>query len=112
MKKIDMSPMRLQSGYMIEIPLLMLAAGIMLAIALPRVSLVLAKVLMSMGTLVWIGGLYYMIVVPGWQPGNTSSMRRVWRLVLFLALSGFLFFIAGAYVLGGKPPDQAPGMYQ
>src|SRR5687767_6192196 len=91
---------RLQSGYMLEIPLIMAAVAVVLAIALPRMPLVLGKVLLVVGTLVWIGGLYYMIVIPGWQPGNTSQMRRAWRWTWFLLLAGLLGFIAGAYVLG------------
>lgn len=93
-----MKPGHAQSGYMMEVPLIMLAAGVVLAIALPRVPPAPGKALMVVGTLIWIGGLYYMFLAPGWQPGGQSRLRRVSRWVLFLTLAGFLVFIAGAYV--------------
>jgi hypothetical protein len=90
-----------QSGYMLEIPVIMFAAAILLALALPRLPAVFAKILVVVVTLVWIGGLYYMIVIPGWRPGNPSRISRVWRLTQFLVLAGLLSFAAGAYVVAG-----------
>lgn len=95
-----MNSKRSQSGYLMEIPLIMAAVSVLLAIAIPNLPSALGKGLLVVGTLVWIGGLYYMIVIPGWQPGNRSSLRRVWKLSLFLVLAGLLSFAVGAYVLG------------
>ena len=107
-----MSSRRSQSGYMLEIPPLMLVVGVVLAVALPRVPLVLSKVLMAAGTLAWIGGLYYMILAPGWMPGNQPPMRRMWKWILFLVLAGFLVFGAGVYVLNaGTPLHEIQGAY-
>lgn len=87
-----------QSGYMMEVPLLMLAAGIVLAIALPHAPSVLGRILVAVGTLIWIGGLYYMILAPGWLPGSQPGMGRAWKWVLFLVLAGLLAFGAVAYI--------------
>lgn len=95
-----MNSRRSQSGYLMEIPLIMAAVGVLLAIAIPHFPIALGKGLLVLGALVWIGGLYYMIVIPGWQPGRRSYGGRAWRLGLFLLLAGLLSFAAGAYVLG------------
>ena len=94
---------RRQSGYMIEVPLILLAVAVLVSIAVPRLPVVLGKVLVVVGALVWIGGLYYMIVVPGWQPGNPppSRWRRLWKLLVFIGIAGFLIVGAGAYVVRG-----------
>jgi hypothetical protein len=90
---------RLQSGYMLEVPLIMVAVGIVLAIAVPKLSVVPAKVLVVIGTLIWIGGLYYMIVIPGWRPNNTSHSPRWWRLAKFFAIAALLCFVVGSYLM-------------
>lgn len=90
---------RSQSGYLLEIPLIMAVVGVLLAVAIPHLSSALRKGLLVLGALVWIGGLYYMIVIPGWQPGRRSYGGRAWRLGLFLLLAGLFSFAVGAYVL-------------
>ena len=92
---------RSQSGYLMEIPLIMAVVGVLLAVLIPHLSIALRKGLLVLGTLVWLGGLYYMIVIPGWQPGR-CSYSRAWRLGLFLLLAGLFSFAVGAYVLA--PP--------
>lgn len=72
--------------------------GVLLALALPHLSIALRKGLLVLGTLVWIGGLYYMIVIPGWQPGR-RFYGRAWRLGLFLLVAGLFSVVVGAYVL-------------
>lgn len=90
---------RSQSGYLLEIPLIMAVVGVLLALALPHLSIALRKGLLVLGALVWLGGLYYMIVIPGWQPGRRSG-GRAWRLGLFLLVAGLSSLAVGAYVLG------------
>ncbi len=91
---------RLQAGYMHEIPMIMLAAGVVLSIVSRWVPPVPGKVLMVAWALTWIGGLYYIIIVPGWSPGHQSKAHQVVRWIIFLLLAAVLSFIAGAYVLG------------
>jgi hypothetical protein len=90
---------RSQSGYLMEIPLIMAVVGVLLAVLIPHLSIALRKGLLVLGTLVWLGGLYYMIVIPGWQPGERSDAGRAWRLGLFVLLAGLCSFGVGAYVL-------------
>lgn len=93
-----MNSRRSQSGYLMEIPLIMAVVGVLLVVAIPHLSIALRKGLLVLGTLVWLGGLYYMIVIPGWQP-ERRSYGRAWWLGLFLLLAGLFSFAAGAYVL-------------
>ncbi|HEX5055410.1 MAG TPA: hypothetical protein VFX02_02825 [Gammaproteobacteria bacterium] len=93
----------LQCGYMMEVPMLMMAVGVVLAVLLPRLPLVWGKALMIMAALAWIAGLYYMIIVPGWTPGHQPRRHPIWRWSVFLALAALLIFVAGAYVAGAGP---------
>jgi len=90
---------RNQSGYLVEIPLLMVGVGILLAILVPGLPVMLGKVLVSVGAIVWIGGLFYMLVVPGWHAGSTPRLRKPWNLIVFLALSATICLAAARYLL-------------
>ena len=98
-----MTSRRVQSGYMIEIPLILAAVTMLLVIVVPLLPVVFGKALVVVGAVVWIGGLYYMIVIPGLRPGheNPSRWRQLWRLTMFLGIAGLLSFVVGAYVLKG-----------
>jgi hypothetical protein len=87
-----------QSGYLYEIPLILMAVAVLLAILLPTLPKVAGKVLALAGAVVIIGGLYYMIVIAGWQPGDTSRLRWPWSLVVFLAIALLVVLAAGVYV--------------
>lgn len=88
-----------QAGYMVEVPLLLLAVALVLSILVPKLPIVIGKIVVVAGALAWIGGLYYMIVVPGWRPGSSPRMGRFWRLAVFFVVSGLLIFGVGAYVV-------------
>jgi hypothetical protein len=92
---------RKQSGYLLEIPLIMAIVGMALAIVVPKLPGLPGKVLVAAGALVWIGGLFYMIVMPGWQPGNAPRLRRPWSLLVFLGLALLIGLAAGAMIFGG-----------
>jgi len=84
---------------MTEIPLIMGAVGILLAIMVPKLPGMAGKVLVVVGALVWIVGFYYLIVVPGWQPGNSSRFHRPWNLIVFLGIAVTLSLAACVYLL-------------
>jgi len=52
------SPRRLQAGYLMEAPLVMAGAGILVAMFLPKQSGIPGKVLLVAAAVVWIAGLY------------------------------------------------------
>jgi len=84
---------------MIEVPLLLAAVAIVVAILVPKLPVIIGKIVLVVGALVWIGGLYYMMVVPGWRPGDSPGRGRFWRLTAFFVVSGLLIFVVGAYVV-------------
>jgi hypothetical protein len=61
---------RRESGYLMEIPLLLAAVGALLVIVLPMVPAFVGKVLIIIAALIGLAGLYYMFSVPGWLPGQ------------------------------------------
>jgi len=48
-----------------------------------------ADALLVAGALVWLGGLYYMLVVPGWQPG-APRRSRLGRLAAFAGAAALI----------------------
>jgi hypothetical protein len=78
---------RYQRGYLLEVPLLMSAAGIATALLWNVLPEWMAKTMLGFAILVWIGGLYSMLVMPGWQPGNTSSrVPKSWIFLMGIVL--------------------------
>lgn len=90
-----------QSGYLLEVPLIMMAVVLLLAILLPILPKIVGKIILVIAALVWISGIYYIIVIPGWQPGNSSRLRYPWSLMVFIALAALLVFVTALYVLHG-----------
>ena len=68
---------------MLEVPLLLMVAGIILAILLPKLPPMGGKVLVAAVGLVVIVGLYYLMVVPGWQPGEHALRSRRYIFIRF-----------------------------
>jgi hypothetical protein len=89
---------RRQSGYLMEIPLLVAAVGVSLMIVLPMVSAIAGKALVIVAALIGIGGLYYMFVVPGWLPGQEPYSRSLWGKVAFVAAAVAIVAAAVRYV--------------
>ena len=88
---------RYQRGYLLEVPLLMMTVGIATASLWPVLPGWAAQVMLGFAGLVWMGGLYYMWWMPGWQPGNVQSRRpNRWRMLIGIAL---LILIGGGVTL-------------
>lgn len=76
-----------QAGYLMEIPLIMVLVGVALAILVPVLPGVPARIAMAVGGLVWIVGSFYMLVIPGWLPGDSHRINRNLRLAGWLAIA-------------------------
>jgi hypothetical protein len=96
-----MRPKRGQSGYLLEVPLIVMAVAVVLTVLLPMLPKVVGKVLAVAGSVAIIGGLYYMIVIPGWQPGDASRLRWPWNLLVFLTIASLIILATVGYVLKG-----------
>ncbi len=90
-----------QLGYLFEIPLILMTVGIFLSILLPNVSPLVGKILVVVAALIWIGGLYYMIVTPGWLPGQGQPSRLVRRKIAFVGATLAIAVAAGFYIFVG-----------
>lgn len=82
-----------------EIPIILLIVALVVAFIAPRLPVIFRKGLVIAGMLVWIGGLYYLVLAPGWRSGKQSRMRRMWKRIWFLLLAG-VSFAAGVFVTG------------
>ena len=91
---------RREGGYLLEVPLILFVAAVLLAVVLPRLPPGVAALVALVGAGVVLLCLYYMIVVPGWRPGAVpTGLRR--RIALFagaclLVLGGAALFVARA----------------
>ena len=87
-----------QFGYLLEVPLFIIAVIVASAVLLPVLSTVGKKVLAVSGAVVIIGCLYYLIVIPGWQPSTTSRLRWPWNLLVFLVITLLIILGTAGYV--------------
>lgn len=78
--------MKYQRGYLLEIPLIIMITGILLAILMPILPKIATKILAVIGAIIFIAGFYYIIVIPGWQP-NASQLGRIGKLIIFSIIS-------------------------
>ncbi len=76
-----------QAGYLMGIPLIMVLMGVVLTILVPVLPGVPGKIAMVAGGLVWIVGSFYMLVIPGWLPGDSHRMNRNLRIAGWLAIA-------------------------
>ncbi|CAG1020321.1 hypothetical protein DOJK_00260 [Patescibacteria group bacterium] len=89
-----------QSGYLLEIPLLLAIDCILLSIFLPMIShIIIKKILLCIGVLIGLACSYYMIVIPGWQPNQSSRLPIIWRMIKFFMLTALVLFMTVQYLL-------------
>jgi predicted secreted protein len=73
----------------------------MLAILLPRSPSIGRDVLIVVAALALIWGLYYMIVTPGWQPGNPRSLRYPYSLMVFIVIALVIALLTVMHIFSG-----------
>ena len=95
----DPSSRDLQRGYLLEIPVMLIILLLALAILAPRLPLIGQKVLIGVAVVPIVFGLFYMIVAPGWVPGNSGRVRRAFRMAQFLGLAAAIVAGAGGDIL-------------
>ncbi len=91
---------RQQRGYMIEIPLIVVAMAVLASIILPKLPPLGQKITAVLAALVFIAGAFYMIVIPGWQP-DAKRLRWPWNWVVFIPVALVIAFVAGMFVVAG-----------
>jgi len=88
-----------ESGYLMEIPLLLAAVGALLVILLPMVPAFVGKVLVVIAALIGLAGLYYMFSVPGWLPGQGAHSCGLLGKVAAVAAALAIVAMAIRYIL-------------
>lgn len=81
-----MSTRASQAGYLLEVPLLLMATAIILALLWPLISGMARPLALSLGILIYAAGLYYMILTPGWQPEGSGGRQPPWRRILLFGM--------------------------
>ena len=89
----------LQRGYLLEVPLLIVAALVIFAVVFPALPPLGQAVLLCLVAAVVIFGLYYMVVVPGWMPGDRARLRPPWNILVFVALAAGVVAVTAAFLL-------------
>lgn len=90
---------RNQRGYLLEIPILLVLVFLGLSFLLPHLGPVGRKVLVSVAVFPILFCLYYMIVMPGWQPDTRGRLRPPWSVLMFLVVAAVIVTIAVMFIL-------------
>jgi len=90
-----------QKGYLYEIPLIVVVVALFLITILPKLLkyAVLGKIVLVIGALIIIAGLYYMIVVPGWQPSYKKRLRWPYSIIVFSVLAFVIAIVVIAVLI-------------
>ena len=91
--------LRRQRGYLMEIPILLAAVALGVALLFPALSPIGRKILLVAAVFPVLFCLYYMIVIPGWRP-HPSRLSQTTRMVLFIGaaiaiVAGVVMFVLG-----------------
>jgi hypothetical protein len=84
-----------QSGYMIEIPIIATVFMIILILVMPTLMKYpkLGKSIMVLGAIIISACLYYIIVIPGWQPFGRKRFRWPFNIIVFGILELLIVFV-------------------
>ncbi|HUN54753.1 MAG TPA: hypothetical protein VMU29_06310 [Smithella sp.] len=83
-----------QRGYLFEIPLLFAAVIIVLFIVIPHLSPIGQKIIICLAAIPILFFLYYMIVIPGWMPGDKRRLKPPWNIIVFVLIATVIIFAA------------------
>jgi hypothetical protein len=79
--------LRVQRGYLMEIPILLILVFMAVAITLPHLPPLGKRIMLGLAAVPVLFCLYYMIVTPGWMPGDRKRLRWPWSLIVFLIVT-------------------------
>jgi hypothetical protein len=91
---------RLQRGYMMEIPILLMVVLVVVALVLPNLPPLGRKIFLGLAAVPVLYFLFYMLITPGWMPGDKGRLRPPWNWLVFLLLAGAILFVVVAFALG------------
>ena len=99
-----------EAGYLYEIPCGVIVVLVLLTLVLPSLPLLAAKVVVVLAALVVVAGLYYVMVIPGWQPAAIAERRSgwPWNLVKFVLVALAIAAATTAFVVLTEEKDWPP----
>ena len=92
-------PSRLQYGYLLEIPIMLMVGGAVVATLFFHLPPVGQKVLVCGMALPLLCCLYYVIVAPGWM-ADKAHLKPTLRLLAFLLLTAMIGTGVSIFILG------------
>jgi hypothetical protein len=92
-----MKSVRRQSGYLLEVQIIVAVVAIFLVLVVPMLPPLGRKLAAVVAALVFIAGAYYDLVTPGWRPG--TRLHPPWNWVVFALVAALITLTAGAYVV-------------
>jgi len=90
---------RFQRGYLLEIPVLFVIIVIVLSALLPELSRTGQKIVMGVAAIPILFALFYMIVIPGWTPGNEGRLKWPWNWLIFLLIAAPIAAVVVLFIL-------------
>lgn len=96
-----LSSRRHERGYLLEVPLLLVAVVLVVSIVLPKLPPLGQKILLALAAIPVLFALFYMIVTPGWQPDTRGRLRFPWNWIVFLLIAGLIVSGVLAMLFGG-----------
>jgi len=83
----NLSSRQRQGGYLLEIPILLLLIIVVVVILISHLSPFGQKILISIAAVPILFALFYMIVIPGWMPSDSTRLRPPWNWLVFLLVA-------------------------
>jgi hypothetical protein len=88
---------RAQCGYLLEIPILVALVVIVALVLGPMLPKLGQKIAAIIAGLVVMGGAYYDLIIPGWQP--RKRLRAPWNWIVFVVVASVTVIGAAAFAL-------------
>jgi hypothetical protein len=89
-----------QRGYLLEIPILFVLVIVILSVLLPNLPPWGQKITIAIAAIPILFFLFYMIVVPGWMPGDKGRLKWPWNWLVFLLVAIPIIGIVGLIIIG------------
>jgi membrane protease YdiL (CAAX protease family) len=95
----NLSSRQFQGGYLLEIPILFMVVVVVLSIILPNLPPLGQKIALAIAAVPILFALFYMIVIPGWMPGDKGRLRPPWNWIVFLLVAAAIITVVVAFAL-------------
>ena len=92
---------RAQRGYLLEVPIILIALVVVASIVLPNLPPIGQKIFLVILAVPVLFGLFYMIVIPGLTPDNRGRLRPPWNLIVFGIVAALIVAVLVLILVSG-----------